>query len=221
MSPRHPHLLVCGFGPFPGVPENPAMLTVEQLRSERWRPGTATVGYALLPTTWGGAVDTVLARLGPGVDAVLLVGVASTADCFRVETQGRNATATAAPDANGAMHPHRRIEADGPEHRPATAPIAAIVSAIAAEGLGVEASPDAGDYLCNYSLYRLLGEADAAGAPRVGFLHLPPLCDAFRLDDLVRAVKAAVGAFAEELAAHVWPAQDDVDCGGDADARRG
>src|SRR5205085_6536525 len=44
MSPR---LLVCGFGPFPGVPENPAMLTVERLRTERWAPPAATVDYAL------------------------------------------------------------------------------------------------------------------------------------------------------------------------------
>ena len=53
--------------------------------------------------------------------------------------------------------------------------------AIAACGLGVERSADAGSYLCNFTLYRLL--TDAAG-PRVGFLHVPAVGEGLGLEQI-------------------------------------
>jgi pyrrolidone-carboxylate peptidase len=77
-----------------------------------------------------------------------------------------------------------------------------MIEAIGQAGLPVGASDDAGNYLCNFTLYRLL-QARAAAA--IGFLHVPQAreCDAggrFGLDQIELAVQSAADAFAVSLA---------------------
>ena len=72
-----------------------------------------------------------------------------------------------------------------------------MVAALVAEGLPAYASSDAGDYLCNYTFYRLLTEvASGPDAPFAAFLHIPPTLGP---DDLRRGVKAAASALARTL----------------------
>ncbi len=190
-------LLICGFGPFPGQPDNPAGLTVRRLRDEAWAPPGGPVAYALLPTEWAKAPEAVLAALkSHDARAVLLVGVASRAQAFRVETIAKNLASTIHPDAAGALWPSTPIDADGPDEHPVIAPVEAMRAAIAAEGLAVGLSDDAGDYLCNFTLYRVI--AQAGGRP-VAFLHVPPVGEAFTLDDIATAVRAAAGAYVGAL----------------------
>ena len=82
-----------------------------------------------------------------------------------------------------------------------TAPCQAMASALETEGLPVTLSEDAGDYLCNFTLYRLL---HTKAAPKVGFLHVPQARECaeaatFELAQIRQAVSAAAAAFCADL----------------------
>ena len=188
-------LLICGFGPFPEAPENPAAWTVDRLRLDRWAPPDCAVGYAVLPTTWQGAAEAALeATRTFSADAILLVGVAISAEAFRVETFGRNRAGRDRPDAQGLCWPGAVIETDGPTARRVIAPVQAMLAAIKDQGLQANLSSDAGDYLCNFTLYRLL-----AKVAMTAFLHVPAPSAQIQLEDILAAVRAAATAFAREL----------------------
>ncbi len=190
-----PRLLICGFGPFPEAPANPAALAIEHLWAEGWSPPGTEAAYRILPTVWTQAANEALDALADtDADGLLLVGVAVGAEGFRVEIQARNLAAVHHPDALGLTWPSKRIDPNAPDVLPITGPAAAMKDAITALGLPVYLSDDAGDYLCNFTLFRAL--AEARGRP-VGFVHLPPE----GLDDIVRAVQAAASAFADTLSA--------------------
>ena len=188
-------LLICGFGPFPAAPDNPAGDAVARLRLEGWAPKGSSAAYTLLSTVWTEAPEQVLAAaIDSRCDGVLLVGVAVGAAAFRVETLARNHADSAKLDARGEAWAQAVIDPTGPDAIEATAPVQAMHEAVAAAGLPVALSSDAGDYLCNFTFYRTLG----ARRP-CGFLHTPSLSDAVSLDHVVRGVRAAAEAFAAQL----------------------
>lgn len=197
-----PRLLLCGFGSFPEAPLNPSAAVVASLAREAWAPAGAEVDFLTLPVQWKGSVETILRQLqARPADGVLVVGVAVEADAFRVEHTGRNCAARERPDHAGRVWEQPLIDGAGADVIAATAPCAAMLDAISGAGLPVIRSDDAGDYLCNFTLYRLLA-ADAA--PAVGFLHVPQAREcapsaAYSLDQIREAVCAAAGAFAAEL----------------------
>jgi pyroglutamyl-peptidase len=206
-SLARPGLLMCGFGPFPAAPDNPATRVVEALRDRCWRPLHARIAYATVPTLWRGAAEAVQdAMLSQRCDAVLMIGVAVKARGFRVEMRAQNRTAASRPDASGAVLGRDRIDHTGPGVARATAPVADIVRALRDEGLPVQPSSDAGSYLCNYTLYRVLTGSGESAAPTAGFLHVPQAREtagpdaASTLADIERAVRAAARAFAAALA---------------------
>jgi pyroglutamyl-peptidase len=197
MSRRRPRLLICGFGPFPQAPDNPAALAVEQLRARAWSPPGLKTAYAVLPTVWAEAPAVALkAARSLGADAVLLVGVAVGATAFRIETLARNLASQTHPDAKGQYWLQATIDAAGPQDVAVTAPAHAMLLAVAAHGLPVEQSSDAGAYLCNFTLYRLL---TATAAPPVGFLHVPPVGPGLDLHRIEQAIQAAAEAIATQL----------------------
>lgn len=195
-------LLLCGFGSFPAAPRNPSAAVVEALAARAWAPPNAHVDFLTLPVLWRGSAEAVAERAAKArVDGVLVVGVAVEADDFRVETLGRNAASCERLDHSGAAWPHSTIQVDGPPILAATAPVDAMYRALITAGLPARLSDDAGDYLCNFTLYRML---HGAAAPTVGFLHVPQARDlavgaAFNLADVERAVVACASAFAEAL----------------------
>ena len=188
-------LLICGFGPFPDALDNPAAPAVERLKLDHWATSGATVEYAVLPTVWDEAPKTALEALKAfSAHAVLLVGVAVHAELFRVETRARNRVSQIHADAQGRFWPSPLIDDNGPAERFVIAPAQAMTAAIQARGLTAALSSDAGDYLCNFTLYRLLAEV-----PMTAFLHVPTLSPRIDLDSIVTAVRAAAQAFAADL----------------------
>lgn len=195
-------LLICGFGPFPGVAANPSALVVERLRAESWAPAGANTAFAVLPVSWAGAVSALRTHIEEtGAEGVLLSGVASDAHTFRVELRARNDASTTHPDVEGAIHPGPHLIPRGRASLRASGPAAAILSAIRTTGLPAETSSDAGDYLCNATLYHLL--CDRLDDPHpwpVSFLHLPSASETFSISDLTIGVKAAAQVMARTLA---------------------
>src|SRR6202140_4986498 len=152
-----PHVLITGFGPFPGAPYNPTQPLVARLLRLR-RPALDDVelsGY-IFPVTYQ-AVDRelpeLLARHRP--QALLMFGLATRTAHVRVETRARNAVTTRWPDADRTLARKGSIAggADAMMFGPHTAKLLR-----AADGTGVDAraSRDAGSYLCNYLSWRAL-----------------------------------------------------------------
>jgi pyroglutamyl-peptidase len=180
-------LLVCGFGPFPEAPENPSAPVAAMIAAE----DPALTALAL-PTTWAGAYPSLEAALHD-VDSVLLLGVDPQADDFAVEMRACNQASTTHPDHAGVRRANSRISRVGPAVSRSTAPVADMVAAIAREGLPARASSDAGDYLCNYVLYRMLTEQAELVT---GLVHLPLAAEP---DALARGARAAARVFARAL----------------------
>lgn len=195
-------LLICGFGPFPGVAANPSAKVVERLQAESWSPAGAKTAFAVLPVTWAGAVAALRAQIeATEAEGVLLTGVASGARTFRVELRARNDASTTHPDAEGAIHTGPHLVPYGRASLRTNGPAAAILSAIRTTGLPAETSSDAGDYLCNAALYHLLADRlDDAQPWPVSFLHLPSASETFSVGDLTVGVKAAAQVIARTLA---------------------
>ena len=180
-------LLVCGFGPFPEAPDNPSAAVARAIAEE-----DGAVFALTLPTVWADAYEA-LGTAVEDADGVLLLGIDPQADDFAVEMRACNHASTTHPDHAGARRPSSRISRVGPAVSRSTAPVADLVAAIAHEGLPVRASSDAGDYLCNYVLYRLLTERAELVT---GLVHLPMLADR---EALVRGGRAAARVFARAL----------------------
>lgn len=195
-------LLVCGFGSFPAAPRNPAAAIVETLAQEAWAPPGFEVEYLTLPVAWTRSVETIQEVLAErSADAVLVVGVATESDAFRVETMGRNRAGRAKPDDRGEVWEGSLIKPDGPGALASTAPTDEILDALIGSHLAARLSDDAGDYLCNFTLYRLLAEA---AAPSVAFLHVPQVREFSEgangsLLEIDQAVRATVRAMAQAL----------------------
>lgn len=176
-APGAPRLLICAFGPFPGVPVNPSQQAVRDLLRVT-RPALAglDVRVEILPTRWDA-----LARLGAVLDdvspdGVLLFGVAARRRRVSIETRAVNA-ARPLPDAEGRHPPGRRLRADAPDTLSTTADPARLLQALRAFGVPAGASRDAGRYLCNASFLDALawerkGRGFPARAP-ILFVHLP------------------------------------------------
>lgn len=154
------HLRVTGFGSFGSIADNPSAALA----------AACGAPFRILEVAFA-AVDEFLAELAsepPG--RLLLMGVAGQeADPrHRIEMVGRNRIGQT-PDVRNIIAGPGPIEPFGPPQRAATLwrnP------EFFSEGRLWRPSVDAGDYLCNYSLYRAL---ETLPAWEVGFLHVPPV----------------------------------------------
>lgn len=159
-----PLLLITGFGPFPGISDNPSghfAAAVDGLVIE----GVRIVGR-VIPVRWRDAwahIEAHLAAHAP--DALLMLGVAAERTRVEVELVGRNINRSAV-DAAGELPAAAEVVPGGPADLPTRLPWRALTSA------EVGTSSDAGAYLCNHVLYRALA-VDPARLPCCGFVHLP------------------------------------------------
>lgn len=168
-------ILVCAFGPFPGVPVNPSeLLAGDLLRLRRPALSGIEIVREVLPTRWDALahLDARLEALDP--DAVLLLGVAARRRSVSIERLAANA-ARAAPDAARRHPPSRRLSAGGPPFLRSGVPAEPLANALRRAGIAAGPSRDAGRYLCNASYFHALGwSANTSGRRRpVLFVHLP------------------------------------------------
>jgi pyroglutamyl-peptidase len=168
------HILLLGFGRFPGAPRNPSAVLVKRLARRR-RPALAAITRTahVFATTYA-AIDTELPKLFAGKpDIVLMFGLAARRRHLCVETQARNALSVLFPDANG-YRPARSVIAAGERATiRSVAPFARLLAAVRASGIPARLSRDAGRYVCNYAYWRALAQTDRKGGPLVQFVHIP------------------------------------------------
>lgn len=172
--PRRARILVCAFGPFPGVVVNPSEhLARALIRSRRPVLAGTELHLLVLPTAWASLnlLDAALGRLQP--DGVLLMGVATRRRTVDLEARAVNA-ARAAPDAEGRHPAAVRLVGAAPPVLSSTAALAPLAAALRRHRVPTRRSRDAGRYLCNAAYFHALHHARACGrAVPVVFVHLP------------------------------------------------
>lgn len=169
------HLLVTGFGPFPGMPRNPSETLARQV-GRLGRHGIAgfPVRTLILRTAYAAIPEMLEPALAERPAAVLMIGVAGRAKRVRVEARALNRASRLFPDASGRMPATLRLDRDGPPLRRAPIADRALV-ALRHHGIAAIPSVNAGRYLCNASYFRALAE----DCP-VLFLHIPPAKSGWR-----------------------------------------
>jgi pyroglutamyl-peptidase len=175
LAPARPVILLTGFGPFPGVPDNATAELVPRLaKAARDLFPDYAILAEILPTEWVAApqkLGDLLAR--PGTALALHFGVSRQAEGFQIELVGRN-ECNAMADAAGNMPATECLLDDGPAELACTLPAERIVERLTQLGVPVRTSTDAGGFLCNALLYHSLSAAGALEQPHlVGFVHLP------------------------------------------------
>lgn len=169
------HILVTGFGPFPGVPENNSGWLVEALARRRLasRLGCA-IETRVLPTEW-----SQVSLLGPALlrthrpRLILHLGVSGKARGFRIERAAHNRIVRR-EDASGALHGKRQILDYGAQRLDTEIPVPDLAKHLRGLGLPAITSPSAGSYLCNFLYYHSLDWASRQKRRAdVCFVHVP------------------------------------------------
>lgn len=186
-------LVIAGFGPFPGQRVNPAEIVVKRLEKARSVFALAGIDLhtAILPVermALSPTLSRLFARTSP--DAVLLLGVAGRRRRLTIETLARNRASILKPDAAKQRPFCRLLVHGGPDVLPAAGAAPRLAALARRNGVPASLSHDAGDYLCNESLYlTLLMDRPAC------FVHLPNWRGA-RLDRATRVILTMAKAFA-------------------------
>jgi pyroglutamyl-peptidase len=187
---RPVRILVTGFGPFPGAPDNPTGPLVRALGRKRW--SGATVKSHVFATRYN-TVDRALPRLLKTFepDAIVMFGLATRSRAIRVETLARNRISHY-PDAGGFTRGPCAIEAAAARTLAVRAPTAGLLRAIKRAGLPARLSRNAGDYLCNYILWHATRASETHGVELSAFIHVPEPSLRITPDALLAAGEAII-----------------------------
>jgi pyroglutamyl-peptidase len=166
-------VLLSGFGPFAGVPENPSWLAVAAL--DREMVAGHDVRAVLLPVTWQGAP----AAFFPEYDRLRpVIAVASGVDTGAkgVELESQAANKASGMDVDGISKNNEPIDPAGPASLPTLLPVDQLRGALEADGFQASISSSAGTYLCNFMFYELMQKlaTEPPAEHRIGgFVHVP------------------------------------------------
>jgi pyroglutamyl-peptidase len=164
-------VLLTGFGPFPGVAENPSGWLAEALAARKSAPDWDLHGH-VLPTEW-----EAVAALAPDLHASLQphvmihFGVSPRAPALRIERSAHNQAARR-HDARGRLPATPTVSPTGAARLDTGLPVAAIAAHLRAQSHAAGASGSCGRYLCNFLYYRSL-EWAIAQAREALFVHVP------------------------------------------------
>ena len=211
--PRTPVILVTGFEPFGGSPENPSELLVRRLGG--FPTGPAEVVGAVLPVVGGAGAGSARAALDHLIDvhrpdACVSFGEAHVRGEVSVERLAVNLRDYRIPDNAGRMVGEQPVVDGAPDARFASLPVHEFIEAVRTSGVPVGHSMSAGTFLCNEVMFHALERSAREGVPAIaGFVHLPQLvsqhrnrpCDARPIseDELLRAGRAVLEAVAARI----------------------
>lgn len=169
--PRPVHVLVTGFGPYPGVRRNPTAALMRAVEARMRTEPSAQVSGGELTVSYGRAMAELGALLeARRPDAVLLLGLAARARWVRIERHARLLDSPLHPDAEGKSGARKPAGGAGAMPLRATAATEPALAIMRRHGLRGRLSGSAGRYLCNASYAFALSRA--AGRP-VLFIHVP------------------------------------------------
>lgn len=181
-------ILITGFEPFGGDPENPSRLSARAAVALLKADGH-DAHFLEVPCVFATAFPTVESEAARvGAEIVITAGLAARRKRVSLESTAKNIIDARIPDNAGGQPRGVPVVPGGPKTLSTRLPIERAAEAIAAfdpeedadsgdgrtamrRGIPVEISGDAGEYVCNALMY-----ASLAGLPEdmsVGFVHVP------------------------------------------------
>ncbi len=203
-APLRQTVLLTGFGAFHGARRNPSAEILERLERHRGVLGRLGIELRCL------LLPVVYAAVGPALEAaardyrpvaILHLGLAGRRRHISLETRAINRGAPLHPDAAKALPP-QVISAGAPAVLRTTYPAQRLVAVLRRAGHDARLSIDAGDYVCNATLFHALRQRLA---PTIGFVHLPRVHEAMRPPQgrpTVESLTGAVLAVLREMGRH-------------------
>jgi len=171
----HTRILLTGFGPFPGIADNPSARLVETLAGAgNFAPRDCELHTEILPTEWG-AVGTFVPQLLNSLQPHVTIhfGVSRQARSLRIERCAHN-NILPRVDAAGVLPARRRIHLAGPTRLDSTIAVPRLAATLRENGVPANSSAHAGSYLCNFLYYHSLSWAMSRDeAAPVLFVHIP------------------------------------------------
>ncbi len=166
-------MLVTGFEPFAGDSHNPSGSGVARLARQQAQGRWPKVVFGVLPVTWTAAPEA-LRRLCDEVhpDAVLMFGLAATANTLRVERRAFNSAGEGLTDNDGVQGTGAPLVPDAEPSVMTEADIGVFAMDLATAGVPVEISDDPGRFLCN-AVYHAALTGCQDSAARTVFVHVP------------------------------------------------
>ncbi len=168
-------VLLTGFGPFPGMADNPSADCAIELadHAQSLWPDCHFTSH-IFPTEWM-AVDAMHCELRRQHCPALTLhfGVQSRSRSIGIERYARN-FASCDPDNAGFPGCRGPIADHGPFRRQTSLPCYPMLAALRKAGISAHISTNAGSYLCNYLFYKSLAQAWSDGQKeQTGFIHIP------------------------------------------------
>jgi len=166
-------ILITGFTPFDGRLVNASWIAARAL-AEHGQYRGHNLRALEVPVCWGAPRSVLVSALQTQVPGLILSMGEGEAGTFRIETRARN-TRREREDNAGLLPAGEPNSATGPEARRSTFACEALCTLLAAQGIPIRLSDDAGAYLCEELLYTLeeLKETQP-GIAQVLFVHVPP-----------------------------------------------
>ena len=198
-------ILITGFTPFPGAPENPTADLVAWVQEGRIKAqNNVKLEARLLPTEFEASVSKLsehLVEVQP--DALLEFGLSAKATGFTLECIARNEIG-ASPDNAGLKPDEGPIEKDAPLVFPSALPLEDFYEALGKSDIPRDFSESAGSYVCNHLFFKTMQLPKTQRPALAGFIHIPYLKE--QRDRLCKEGRVAEGLSAlseEELRAGV------------------
>jgi pyroglutamyl-peptidase len=194
-------VLVTAYEEFEGRAWNASRLAALELQAQLGRlpaPRPVELQVLVLPVEFKTAFPQLLAAVEAFRPQVVLSLGEADVQYLKVEERARNYDSAVAPDNDGWSF-RGPVVVGGPQFLPVQFPVAAVLSRLAAESIPARRSRDAGAFVCNHTLYRLLHWA--AGHPeqapsQIGFIHLP--YSSMAAHDMGHALRAVLGVLVEK-----------------------
>jgi pyroglutamyl-peptidase len=165
-------ILLTAFGAFPGAPVNPTMKIASALqkRHRRFERHGIFLETRVLPVVFEGVrvrLEEMIVETRP--DIVLHLGLAGRRKTMSVETRALNRLTLLHVDALRKYSGSIFVEGMAPLQRRSRFAASRLAQTMGSAGARSRLSIDAGDYLCNQTLYHSLG----LHAGMCGFVHIP------------------------------------------------
>jgi len=165
-------ILLTAFGAFPGAPVNPTMKIASALqnRHRKFERHGILLETRVLPVVYDGVrarLERMIAETRP--DIVLHLGLAGRRKAMSIETRALNRLSILHVDALRRYSGSIFVEGKAPLQRRSRYGATRLARTMAFAGARSRLSMDAGDYLCNQTLYHSLGLHPGL----CGFVHVP------------------------------------------------
>ena len=158
-------IIISGFGPFGDISSNPTEKLIDALKEELQ---DELYQLYVLPVSYDYCLNWSQEYISDSTSLVIHFGVSAKSKIIQLERTGRNVIGSG-NDVEG-VSLREKISDDGPALIQSKLDLDLVCIELNSRGMPCEVSDNAGDYLCNFILYKSLLVAQE----KTVFVHVPP-----------------------------------------------